>query len=147
MPDPFRVACTVASRCAVGAVLAGSSLFSLKSCVAPYSAASYKDYNPDVLYATICHEGKYTLGIPSDEWPEYKEKGAYRGPCRNRGPIDPDQPVVHDETLTAYEGGRRRAQLSYEAWAAQQTLLLGDSTTAHRGQVKLDEDAAAAPHR
>lgn len=140
MPDPLRIACKVASRCAVGIALVGSSLFSLKSCVAPYSAASYKDYNPDVLYATICHEGKVTMGVPADEWPEHKEHGDYRGPCRNRGPVGPAEPPLPDETLIAYEGNRKRHKASEEAFARERAQLQLDSTTTARGEERLRED-------
>ena len=143
MPDPFRIACKVAGRCAVAVALVGSSLFSLKSCVAPYSAASYKDYNPDVLYATICHEGKATIGIPAEEWPAHKEHGDYRGPCRNRGPVGSARPPTTEETPIAYEGNRQRHKNSEEAYARQQAQLLIDSTTTARGNQRLRE----APNR
>lgn len=142
MPDPFRIACKVAGRCAVAVALVGSSLFSLKSCVAPYSAASYKDYNAEVLYATVCYDGK-TMGVPAEQWPELKAKGAYRGPCRNRGPVGPAQPPTTEETPIAYEGNRRRHKDSEEAYARQQALLLVDSTTSARGNERL----RAAPDR
>lgn len=139
MPDTLDIARQVAARCAVGAVMVGTSMFSLKSCVAPYSAASYEKYDAEVLYATICHDGKVTLGVPAAEWPEHKEHGDYRGPCRNRGAAGPTRAPVVDETLIAYEGNRERLKLSEEEWERQQALRLVDSTTAQRGRQRADD--------
>ena len=136
MSDPLRIARVVATRCAFGAALMWTSIFSLKSCVAPYSAASYRDHDTEVLWATICHDGKHTIGVPADEWPDHKAHGDYRGPCRNLGHPGPEPPRVVDETLTAYEGGKRRAKLSQEAFARQQAALQVDSTTAARGRAR-----------
>ena len=94
------------------------------ACGEPYTPRSYRYRDASVTYATICHAGRRTLTLPSEDWPRHREHGDYRGPCRATGIVPGKEPRKADHTDIDYRGRKDRAKWSEEEWSRMQTDAL-----------------------
>ena len=110
-----------------------------QACRPAHTHLAYRDHDPTIVYAMICHGGKRTIRVPADEWPAHRAHGDYRGPCRARGVAGA---AVHERkppenTLVSHRGNPQRLKRSREAWEAH------EAAAAHL----IDSMRAAEPRR
>ncbi len=114
------------------------------ACAQPYSARSYQHVDQEVVWAIVCHEGKRTLRLPEEEWPEHKQHGDYRGPCRATGHVPTPKQGRKDQTATAGVGRKEQLRRSAAEWDAMQTAKMAvDSSVA---KVLEEVGPTPAPH-
>ncbi len=74
----------------------------------PFTPEAYANQHQEQLYAMICHEGKRTISVPSEQWPEHRAHGDTRGPCRARSLAPHRKNPPPRGTVTTLDGYRER---------------------------------------
>ena len=97
-------------------------------CNRAHTPYAYRNADPEQLYAVICHDGKRTIRVPSEDWMEHRAHGDYRGPCRTRqiAGRTADEVKTPKHSVTGYANGKAVRERHRLAWEYQQMLI--DST-------------------